>query len=67
MFVEFLETLAPADALLICAIKDKMMPANIRVPDHVVREAFPDMIKSKAKVTPINTKESTESNVQVEA
>ena len=43
MFIEMLETVAPADAKLLCAIKDKKLPWKGISPD-MVREAFPGLI-----------------------
>ena len=43
MFIELLETVAPADAKLLCAIKDKKMPYKGITVD-IVREAFPDLL-----------------------
>lgn len=43
MFIELLENLAPADAKLLCAIKEKKLPykgLNI----NIVREAFPGLL-----------------------
>lgn len=43
MFIELLETVTPADAKLLCAIKDKKMPYKGITVD-IVREAFPDLL-----------------------
>lgn len=43
MFIEFLESLAPADALMICAIKEKKLPWKGITVD-VINEAFPNFI-----------------------
>jgi Family of unknown function (DUF6433) len=43
MFIELLENIAPADAEMLCAIKDKEFPWP-RITEEVVRTAFPDMI-----------------------
>ena len=43
MFVELLEAVSPADAELLCAIKDKKFPYKGITAD-IVREAFPDLL-----------------------
>jgi hypothetical protein len=43
MFVEMLETIAPADAKLLCAIKEKKLPWKGITPE-IVREAYPGLI-----------------------
>jgi hypothetical protein len=43
MFVELLESIAPADAKLLCTIKDKKFPYKGITVD-IVREAFPDLL-----------------------
>lgn len=43
MFIELLETVAPADAKLLCAIKDKKFPYK-NVTEDIVKEAFPGLI-----------------------
>ena len=44
MFIQMLSNLAPADAKLLCAVKDKKFPyASIN--KKLVQEAFPDLIK----------------------
>ena len=43
MFVEFLEALAPADAVLICTIKEKKLPWKGITLD-IINEAFPNFI-----------------------
>lgn len=43
MFVEFLESLAPTDAVLICNIKEKKLPFKGITVD-VINEAFPNFI-----------------------
>jgi hypothetical protein len=43
MFVEFLETLAPADAVLICNIKEKKLPWKGITVD-IINEAYPNFI-----------------------
>ena len=48
LFVELLETLAPADADLICAIKDKKIPYK-GINPALVREAFPGILPDEQK------------------
>ena len=48
MFIEFLETLAPADAQLICAIKEKKLPWKGITVD-IINEAFPNFIPVEEK------------------
>jgi len=43
MFIEFLESLAPADAIMICAIKEKKLPWKGITVD-IINEAFPNFI-----------------------
>lgn len=43
MFVEMLENIAPADAEMLCSIKDKKFPYKGITVD-IVREAFPDLL-----------------------
>lgn len=43
LFVEMLETVAPADAKLLCSIKDKKLPWKTITPE-IVNEAFPGLI-----------------------
>jgi hypothetical protein len=43
MFIEFLESLAPADAEMICAIKEKKLPWKGITVD-IINEAFPNFI-----------------------
>jgi hypothetical protein len=43
MFVEMLETVTPADAKLLCAIKEKKLPWKGITPD-IVKEAFPGLL-----------------------
>jgi hypothetical protein len=43
MFIELLESVAPADAKLLCAIKDKKFPYK-NVTADIVSEAFPGLI-----------------------
>jgi len=42
LFIEFIESLAPADADLLCAIKDKKMPYK-GITQQLVKEAFPGL------------------------
>ena len=46
LFVELLESVAPKDAELLCAIKDKKFPYKGITAD-VVKEAFPGLIKDE--------------------
>ena len=48
MFIELLESVAPQDAQLLCAIKDKKFPYKGITVD-LVREAFPDLLPTKEK------------------
>ena len=48
MFVELLERVAPADAVLLCQMKDKKRIPGITI-DHV-KAAFPDLIVEAEKV-----------------
>ena len=43
LFIELLESLAPADADLLCAVKDKKIPYKGITP-QLVREAFPGLL-----------------------
>lgn len=43
MFIEMLETVTPADAKLLCAIKDKKFPYK-NITEDIVKEAFPGLI-----------------------
>jgi len=52
MFIEFLERLAPKDAELLCAIKEKKLPFKGITVEHVMA-AFPDMMPGY--VPPVNT------------
>ena len=52
LYIAFLENLAPADADLMCAVKDKKIPYKAITAD-LVREAFPGLIpdeQEQAKV-----------------
>jgi hypothetical protein len=46
MFVEMLENVAPADAVMMCAMKDKKLPWK-GINEDLVREAFPDLLPAK--------------------
>ena len=46
LFVEMLETVTPADAKLLCAIKDKKLPWKTITPE-IVNEAFPGLISNE--------------------
>lgn len=48
MFIEFLESLAPADADMIIAIKEKKLPWK-GITEDMVREAFPNMLPEETK------------------
>lgn len=48
MFIEFIESLAPKDAELICAIKDKKIPYK-GIDAALVNTAFPGLIATKEK------------------
>lgn len=43
MFIEMLETVAPADAKMLCAMKEKKLPWKGITPD-IVKEAFPGLL-----------------------
>ena len=43
MFIEMLETIAPADAKMLCVIKEKKLPWKSITVD-IVKEAFPNLI-----------------------
>ena len=43
MFIELLENVAPADAKMLCAIKDKKLPFK-GITEDMVREAFPGLL-----------------------
>jgi hypothetical protein len=43
MFIEMLEAVAPADARLLCSIKEKKLPFKGITAD-IVQEAFPDLL-----------------------
>lgn len=43
MFIEMLENVAPQDAIMLCAMKDKKLPWKGITVD-IVREAFPDLL-----------------------
>ena len=46
MFIEFLESLAPADADMILSIKEKKFPFK-GLTEDMVREAFPNLLPAK--------------------
>ena len=48
MFVELLESVTPADAKLLCSIKDKKFPYKGITVD-IVREAFPNLLPEESK------------------
>ena len=48
LFIELLESLAPADADLLCAVKDKKIPYKGITP-QLVREAFPGLLGDEQK------------------
>lgn len=48
LFIQLLESLAPADADLLCAIKDKKMPYK-GINHQLVREAFPGLLQDEQK------------------
>jgi hypothetical protein len=48
MFIQFLESLDPKDAALICAAKDKKLPVK-GISVKVVNEAFPGLVLEKEK------------------
>ena len=43
LFIELLENVTPADAKLLCAIKDKKLPWK-GIDESMVREAFPGLL-----------------------
>jgi hypothetical protein len=43
MFIELLENVAPADAKLLCAVKEKKLPWKTITPE-IVKEAFPGLL-----------------------
>ena len=48
MFIEVLETVTPADAKMLCSVKDKKFPFK-GITEAIVREAFPDLLPQEAK------------------
>lgn len=48
LFIQLLESLAPADADLLCAIKDKKMPYK-GITQQLVKEAFPGLLPNEQK------------------
>jgi hypothetical protein len=49
MFIHLLENCAPADALLLCAMKDKKLPYK-GIDAQLVREAFPDLLPPESMI-----------------
>lgn len=49
MFIQLLENVAPADALLLCAMKDKKLPVK-GIDAQMVREAFPDLLPPESMI-----------------
>ena len=43
MFIEMLETVAPADAVLLCSIKDKKLPWK-GIDVEIINQAFPGLV-----------------------
>jgi len=56
LFIQLIESIAPDDAELLIAIKDKTLPHQNITPD-VVREAFPDLLPPEE--APKNEKKSS--------
>ena len=48
LFIGLLETIAPADAMLLCAAKDKKLPYKTITAD-IVNEAFPGLLELNEK------------------
>ena len=48
LFIGLLETVAPADATMLCAVKDKKLPWKTITPD-IVNEAFPGLLELEEK------------------
>lgn len=48
LFIQLLESLAPADADLLCSIKDKKMPYK-GITQQLVKEAFPGLLPNEQK------------------
>ena len=48
MFIELLESVTPADALLLCSIKEKKLPYKGLSAD-IVKEAFPNLLGEEPK------------------
>jgi hypothetical protein len=48
LFIQFIETLDPADAALICSIKDKKLPYK-GITAKIVNQAYPGLIMEKEK------------------
>lgn len=49
LFIELLETVAPADAVLLCNIKDKKLPFK-GITTDIVKEAFPGLLPDEQAV-----------------
>jgi hypothetical protein len=49
MFIALLENCAPADALMLCAIKDKKSPVK-GIDADLVRAAFPDLLPLESQI-----------------
>ena len=49
MFIALLENCAPADALMLCAIKDKKPPVK-GIDADLVRAAFPDLLPLESQI-----------------
>lgn len=49
MFIQLLENVAPQDALLLCAMKDKKLPYK-GIDAQLVREAFPDLLPPESMI-----------------
>jgi hypothetical protein len=49
LFIEMLEAVAPKDALLLLAIKNKKLPYK-GIDESIVRDAFPDLLPSKEAI-----------------
>jgi len=46
MFIEMLENVTPADAVMMCAMKEKKLPWK-GINEDLVREAFPNLLPAK--------------------
>jgi hypothetical protein len=49
MFIQLLENVAPADSILLLAIKDKKLPWK-GIDEQMVREAFPDLLPVESQM-----------------